>query len=179
VRRSFLSLSLIWLLLAGGGSRAQESPPTEYQIKAAFLFNFAKFIQWPPAAFAAATSPIVIGILGENPFHEDLARMIRHKTIDGRPLALKELGSAAEAAHCHILFISASEKGRLPEILKGLKGTSVLTVGETDHFIESGGIINFVLKENKIRFQINHEEATKAGLKISSKLMSLAVPAGT
>jgi hypothetical protein len=172
---SFLSLSLIWLLLAGGNGRAQDSQPTEYQIKAAFIFNFAKFVEWPPAAFAGAASPIVIGILGENPFHDDLERTIRNKTVDGHPLVIKELRSPAEATNCHILFISTSEKKRLPDILKGLKGNCVLTVGEMDHFTENGGMINIVLKEKKIRFQINNDEATKAGLKISSKLMSLAL----
>jgi hypothetical protein len=161
-----------------GVGRGQESQPTEYQIKAAFLFNFAKFVQWPPGAFADATSPIVIGVLGENPFHEDLARTIRNKAVDDRPLLVKELRSPTEARKCHILFISASEKKRLPKILKGLKGASVLTVSEMDHFTENGGMINFVLKGTKIRFQINHEEATQAGLKISSKLMSLAVLPG-
>lgn len=176
MRRSFLSLVLIWLLLAGGAGRSQESPPTEYQIKAAFLFNFAKFVQWPPTAFAGVTSPVVVGILGENPFHDDLARTIRNKTIDEHPLVIKEFRSPTEATNCHILFISTSERNRLPEILKGLKGASVLTVGEMDHFTESGGMINFVLKGKKIRFQINNDEAARARLKISSKLMSLALP---
>jgi hypothetical protein len=175
VRRSFLSLGLIWLLVVSGASRAQESQPTEYQIKAAFLFNFAKFVQWPPTAFAGATSPMVVGVLGENPFHDDLQRTIRNKTIDEHPLVIKEFRSPSEATNCHVLFISTSEKNRLPEILKSLKGTSVLTVGETEHFTESGGMINFVMRAKKIRFQINNEEANKAGLKISSKLMSLAV----
>lgn len=111
---SLLSLGLIWLLLVGGHSHAQESPPTEYQIKAAFLFNFAKFVEWPPAAFPAGTSPIVIGILGENPFHDDLARMVRSKTVDGRTLEVKTLHSLADAANCHMLFISTSESARLP-----------------------------------------------------------------
>jgi hypothetical protein len=179
VRRSFLSLGLIWLLLVGGAGRAQESQPTEYQIKAAFLFNFAKFVQWPPAAFSSVTSPIIIGILGENPFHDDLARTIRNKTVDDHPLLIKELLSPKDATNCHLLFISTSEKKRLPEILKGLKGTSVLTVGEMDHFTESGGMINFVMQGNKIRFQINQDEATRARLKISSKLMSLALLPGS
>jgi hypothetical protein len=165
-------------MLLGGNGHAQESQPTEYQIKAAFLFNFAKFVEWPPATFAGATSPIVIGILGENPFHNDLARMVQNKTVDGHPLEIKELRSPAEATNCHILFISASEKNRLAKILNGLKETSVLTVSEMDHFTESGGMINFVLEEKKIRFQINNDEATRAGLKISSKLMSLALRPG-
>jgi hypothetical protein len=178
VRRSFLCLSLIWLLLGGGPGRAQVSQPTEYQIKAAFLFNFAKFVEWPPGAFVKETSPIVIGILGDNPFHDDLARMVRNKTIDKHPLVVQELRLPTEATNCHILFISKSERKRLPEILKNLKGAAVLTVGEMDHFTESGGMINFVLQENKVRFQINSGEAAKAGLRISSKLMNLALRPG-
>ncbi len=177
--RSFLGLSLIWLLLVGVGGHAQESPPTEYQIKAAFLFNFAKFVEWPPKTFVAGTSPIIIGILGENPFHDDLARMVGNKTIDNHPLVVKEYRSPTDATNCHILFISTSEKKRLPEILATLKGASVLTVGETDRFTETGGMINFVLRGNKIRFQINKDAATNVGLRISSKLMSLASRPGS
>ena len=169
----FLCLSLA-LLPAVDGS-AQEQPPLEYQVKAAFLFNFAKFVEWPPAAFADAKSPIVIGILGDNPFGEDLAKTVRDKTVNNRPITIKkEFRSLADATNCHILFISTSEKQRLPEIFKGLRGASVLTVGETDRFTETGGMINFVTGGNKIRFQINVEAAKSAGLKVSSKLLSLA-----
>ena len=171
---SFLGLSLICLLLAGGIGRAQQAQPTEYQIKAAFLFNFAKFVEWPPAAFAEATSPIVIGILGKNPYNEDLARIIRDKKVDDRPLVIKELRSPTETTNCHILFISTSEKTRLPQIIKSLRGTSVLTVGEMDRFVENGGMINFFLESGKIRFEINNAAATSAGLKISSRLLALA-----
>jgi hypothetical protein len=173
---AMLSLSLVWLVSVRVG-HAQEAPPTEYQLKAAFLFNFAKFVEWPPAAFAGAKAPLVIGILGDNPFHDDLARTIGNKTIDEHPLEIKELqySSLAQATNCHILFISTSEKKRLPEIFAGLKGASVLTVGETDRFTETGGMINFVPEGTKIRFQVNKDTATKAGLKISSKLLSLAV----
>jgi hypothetical protein len=171
---SLLGLSLLWLSLAGSYGRAQQSQPTEYQIKAAFLFNFAKFVEWPPKAFAEKTSPIVIGILGENPFQDDLARTIQDKTIEDRRLVIREFRSPAQATNCHLLFISTSERRRLPEIFETLKGASVLTVGETDRFTETGGMINFFLEGTKIRFQINQDAATGAGLKISSKLMSLA-----
>ena len=170
-----LSLGLVWLLALGGG-RAQESPPTEYQLKAAFLLNFAKFVEWPPAAFAKADAPIVLGILGENPFGDAIEQMVRDKTINNRPLVVKGFRSSAEATNCHILFIATSEKARLPEVLKSLSEAkaSVLTVGETDRFTESGGMINFVRQGNKIRFQINEAAAKSVGLKISSKLLSLA-----
>ena len=172
-----LCLSLVWLPAVGGG-RAQESPPTEYQLKAAFVYNFAKFVEWPPPAFGDATAPMVIGILGESPIRGDLDRAIRDKTINNRPLVIKEPHSAAEWTNCHILFISTSEKKRLPEILGSLHGASVLTVSETDGFTQTGGMINFVSEGNKIRFQINEAAAKNAGLKISSKLLSLATRAG-
>ena len=170
---SILGLSLVWLLSVGDG-RAQESQPTEYQIKAAFLFNFARFVEWPPVAFAGATSPVVIGILGENPFGGDLERTIQNKTINNRSIVIKQLHSLAEATNCQVLFISTSEKARLVEIFDGLRGTSVLTVSETDGFTDAGGKINFVREGKKIRFQINDEAAKKAKLKINSKLLSLA-----
>lgn len=171
---SILGLSLTWLPLTGGAGGAPSSQPTEYQIKAAFLFNFAKFVDWPPQAFAKRTDPIVLGVLGENPFGDELARTIRDKTVDARPLEIREFRWQAQVTNCHILFISSSEKKRLPEILESLKGASVLTVGDTDHFTESGGMINFFVEGTKMRFQINKDAATSAGLKISSKLMSLA-----
>jgi len=171
---SILSLSLAWLL-AGASGRAQESPPAEYQLKAAFLLNFAKFVEWPPAAFAETTSPMVLGILGENPFGDALEQTIRDKAINNRPLVVKEFRSAAAATNCHILFISTSEKARLPGILAALRAASVLTVGETDRFTETGGMINFVRQGNKFRFQIIEVPARSVGLKISSKLLSLAL----
>ncbi|MDB6017902.1 MAG: hypothetical protein JWR19_2391 [Pedosphaera sp.] len=170
-----LRLGLIWLLLASGNGHSQSSPPTEYQIKAAFVFNFAKFIEWPSTALPTSTSPIVIGFLGENPIHDDLKRMTQNKTIDAHPLLVKKLVSVAEATNCQILFIGTSERARLPLILNGLKGTSVLTVAEMDHFIESGGMVNFVVEGTKVRFEINNDAATGAGLKISSKLLTIAL----
>lgn len=174
----FLHLSLA-LLVSAVSTRAQPTRPSEYQLKAAFLFNFAKFVDWPPTAFATNSSPLVIGVLGEaNPFGEDLAKTVRNKTINHRPLQVKEIQAVTEATNCHILFICTSEKKRWPEIFAGLRQTPALTVGETDRFLQSGGMINFVLERNRIRFEINDEAAKKAGLKISSKLLGLALQPG-
>jgi len=155
-------------------SSAQNPSPTEYQIKAAFLYNFAKFVEWPTQAFAGPKSPIVIGVLGKNVFGDDLQNTIRDKTINNHPFQFKLFHSVEEATNCHILFISASEKDRLPKILDRLRDFSVLTVSETDHFTEAGGMINFVIEDNRVHFEINDIAAQKAGLKISSKLLSLA-----
>jgi hypothetical protein len=171
-------LFLLSLLLLRGGSLAdaqEDSQPTEYQIKAAFIFNFAKFVEWPAAAFAKASSPIVVGVLGENPFRDALEKTIKNKTVDEHPVIIREFRAATDATNCHILFISSSEKAQLPQILKQLNGRNVLTVGEMPGFTETGGMINFVLEGTKIRFQINNDAANSAGLKISSKLLNLSV----
>jgi len=172
LKAGVLVLSLMFA--AGLTGFAQGPPPSEYQIKAAFLYNFAKFVQWPPQAFAGPGSPMVIGVLGDNVFGDDLERTIRHKTINSHPFQFQEFHSVKEATHCQILFISPSERKRLPKILNDLRGTSVLTVSETDHFIEAGGMINFDIEDNEVHFQINNAAAEKAGLIISSKLLSLA-----
>ena len=131
-------------------------------------------VKWPPTAFADANSPLTIGILGDNPFGGDLEAIIRDKTINNRTIAIKLMRSLAEATNCQVLFISPSAKSKIPEMISSLGSASVLTVGETDRFAESGGMINFVKEGNKIRFEINEAAAKRAGLKISSKLLSLA-----
>jgi hypothetical protein len=168
---ALLLASLIMTLNFNGLAQEQA---TEYQIKAAFMFNFAKFVDWPPSAFADTNSPIVIGVLGKNVFGNDLEKTIRDKTVENRHFRFIQVNSAAEAIHCHILFISPSEKDNLRKILDGLHNASVLTVSETDEFIKAGGMINFMIENSKIRFQISDDAAKKAGLKISSKLLSLA-----
>lgn len=166
-------VALLFCLLIAVSVVGQE-PAQEYQIKAAFLFNFAKFVEWPPAAFPRNNSPIVIGVLGKNVFGQYLEETIRDKTVQNRPFVIKEFKSVDEAVHCHILFVSASMKESLPAIIDNLHNASILTVSDTDQFIKSGGMINFIIEDNKIRFQINDAAAKKAGLKISSKLLSLA-----
>jgi len=171
---AIIGLPLLWLLLAGADSLAQDAQPSEYQIKAAYIYNFAKFIQWPSTVLPSDDSPLVIGILGDNPFHSDLERVVSGKKVDEHPLVIKEVRSSAEATNCHTLFISTSAKARVPQILKDLKGSSVLTVSDIDGFSEAGGMIGFVREGTKIRFRINNTAASGAGLKISSKLLMLA-----
>ncbi|HWD90756.1 MAG TPA: YfiR family protein [Verrucomicrobiae bacterium] len=171
--RTLYVLFFAWILGLGFNARAQDQH-TEYQIKAAFLFNFAKFVDWPPGAFSATNSPIIIGVFGKNVFGKDLENTIRDKTVNNRRFQFITVASAAEGLKCHILFISPSEKDNLKKILDGLHNASVLTVSETDQFINAGGMINFVIEDNKIRFQISDDAAKKAGLRISSKLLSLA-----
>ncbi|OGG52063.1 MAG: hypothetical protein A3F84_18365 [Candidatus Handelsmanbacteria bacterium RIFCSPLOWO2_12_FULL_64_10] len=167
---------LVAACLAAGhapDARAQEAAPSEYQVKAAFLYNFAKFVEWPTEAFQDATSPFVIGVLGNDPFEGALDQTVRGKKVNGRAMAVRRLKEEALGG-CHILFISASEKRPLWQILGCLKGSSVLTVGEMESFTQAGGIVNFVMKEGRVRFEINADGAERARLRVSSKLLALA-----
>ena len=148
--------------------------PTEYQVKAAFLFNFAKFVEWPSGTFRGADSPLVIGLIGEDPFGETLVKSIQNKTVQGHPLALRRIQGDEDLKQCHVLFISRSEKQRLREIFAAVKSSAVLTVSEMDQFLEQGGMINFFVESDSVKFAINIETAQRSGLKLSSKLLSVA-----
>ena len=169
-----LSLNLTIGVATGfaGSARGQEPAPSEYQMKAAYLYNFAKFVKWPPTSLAA-NDPLVIGVLGPDPFDGALDA-IRSKTIGGHPLAIRRIKSLSEVKSCHVLFISSSEKKRWPEISQALAGSSVLTVSENwDHFTEAGGMIYFFMDDRHVCFDINVEAARQASLEISSKLILL------
>lgn len=165
---------LVAMLISGGApssARGEQAP--EYALKAAFLFNFAKFVEWPGDVFPGATSPIVICVLGEDPFGDALSSL-RGKTANGRPIAIRYAATLGELERCHLLFVSASEKANLPKILHTTKGWRTLTVGDMNGFLQSGGIINMVKEEDRIGIEINLEAAQRSHLKISSKLLALA-----
>lgn len=166
---------VLGLLLPGGpDASAQTAPSREYQIKAVFLFNFAQFVEWPAAAFAGANSPIVIGVLGENPFGGYLDDTVRDEKINSRPLEVQRYLQVDEIKTCHVLFISASEANRLEPILASLRSRSILIVGDADDFVQRGGMIRLAAAQNKIRLTINPEAAKAANLTISSKLLRSA-----
>jgi hypothetical protein len=154
---------------------AQDSVPLEYQVKAACLFNFAKFVEWPANVFPDENSPIIIGVLGKDQFGGLLDRTIQEKKIDRRPLVVQRYKRLEDLKTCHILFVCASEKDRLAKIIAKINGSSTLTVGETQDFLAAGGIINFTIVDKKVRFEINLEAADKASVIISSKLLNLGV----
>jgi hypothetical protein len=146
----------------------------EYKLKALVLYSFAKFVEWPSDAFSQTNSPIVIGVLGEDPFGEVLDEIVRGRTINGHPLLIKRSKRVQDSKDCHVLFISASEAERESQILASLKGLPVLTVGETQQFLPDGGIIRLKVRQQKVRFTIRAQTAERAGLKLSSQLLSLA-----
>ena len=161
-------------LLFAGGLNLLGQTPREYEVKAAFLYNFVQFVEWPADAFLDAQSPVIIGILGDDPFGASLDEIVRDEKVNSRPLVIRHYQRVEDIKACQILFISQSENWRLEEILAGLKDRSILTVGDTDGFARRGGMIRFVTENNKIRFRINVEAAKTANLTISSKMLRLA-----
>lgn len=171
---------LMWLgLLALSGPTAfgaDHAISKEYQLKAAFLYNFSKFVQWPPERFSDEKSPIVIAVLGNNPFGDELENAVRGRLINGRPIVVKIIDSLDQVGTAQVLFVDAKEELRLGDSLALLHRAGVLTVGETRRFAAMGGIITFTLAEDKVRFEINQLAGEQAGLKINAQLLKLATP---
>ena len=152
----------------------QLSGTTGYEVKTAFLFNFAKFIDWPASDFASPQSPFTICVLGQDPFGNMLDNTLNGKIIGDRPLAVRRLKDRAEARHCQIVFVSSSESVHLAEIFVSVQKANVLLVGEMNGFAASGGTIEFTIEENHVRFSINIDAVDRSGLKFSSKLLAVA-----
>lgn len=173
--RLLVVIPLLFLSLWVTPLQAQPAVATkEYEVKAAFLFNFARFVEWPTNAFTSPQAPLVIGILGTDPFGAALNEIVRGEIVNGHPLIIQRYRNIEEVQTCHILFISSSEARRLEQIFKSLRGKNVLTVGESDGFAQSGGIIRFIADQNRIRFRVNLDAARAAELTISSKLLRAA-----
>jgi hypothetical protein len=170
VLRGRLAAFLLVLAALPGAAGAQVAAP-EYDVKAAFLYNFTKFVEWPAAAFPDGT--LRLCVLGEDPFGKTL-QTVAGEEVAGHKLIVLSAGKLSDPAGCQVLFISRSESARMPQILSSLRGVPVLTVGDTRGFLEQGGIINFTFEGSKVRFEINQESAERAGIKISSKLLRLA-----
>jgi hypothetical protein len=169
------ALALSFSPACSTGSFAQAKVATEYEVKAAFLYNFAKFVEWPPSTFPDPKQPFSICVFGRDPFGHVLEDALLGKTIGDRPVLLEHAKQIADLAGCHIVFVSAADSSHLPEMLAHLRGRGVLIVGESEGFAGAGGTIQFVLDQNRVRFAINPDAAERAGLKISSKLLALAV----
>ena len=146
----------------------------EYQVKAFFLYNFARYVEWPAETFKAANDPIVICILGQNPFGGALEQAVAGKVLGTRSFAVRQISDTPPGSSCHILFVNSSERRRFRSMAGRLKGSAVLSVGETPGFTADGGVINFKLENGKVRFEIDVEAAGREHLRISSKLLSLA-----
>ncbi|HWM90554.1 MAG TPA: YfiR family protein [Thermoanaerobaculia bacterium] len=165
------------LLLAGPVTPAAAQTP-EYDLKAAFLYNFVKFVEWPEDAFDGERAPVAICVFGEDPFGRTLDAVIQGERVGERRLVVQRPDSLDDLKDCHVLFVSRSERERMREVLDEVEGRPVLTVSDTDGFLRAGGVINFVPEGSKVRFRINPEAAERGGLRISSKLLRLAMTPG-
>jgi len=158
--------------LSQAGLRASDS--AEYDVKAAFLFNFAKFVEWPSSIFAGPDDPLEICVLGHDPFGATLDDVVRGERANDRPMTVERPQNAAAARTCHILFVSASEQPRLAEILRTVDRSRTLTVSDVPGFLEMGGALRFFLAGNHVRFEINAATTEEAQFRVSSKLMRVA-----
>ena len=174
--RTLTALLAVVLLAGAEEFRADDLPEaSETRVKAAFLVNFPKYVDWPADAFARSNSPIVLAVFGEADVAEDLRKMTEGKTVNGRRLEFRHVNTEAECAHgCHILFISAAEGPRTGALLNRIQGASILTVGDSDDFLDMGGVINLALRDRKIRIKVNLAAAHQARVVISSKLLAVA-----
>ena len=168
LRRHALCLAL--LVIAPITARAVPAATPEYEVKAAFLFKFGNFADIP----TPVGHPFIVTILGDDPFGDSIDATVMGKTIAGRPVQIRRTRDLSEATGSGIVFVSGSEKARLHEILDALKNTNTLTVSDVDGFAAAGGMIGFVLDQNRIRFEINPGAAEQAGIRINAKLLALA-----
>jgi hypothetical protein len=170
----FTTIACCFLLSVSPRALSQKEEGAEYTIKLAFLYNFTKFVEWPPDSYRDAGAPLMICIVGHDPFSQDLEGELRTRTVGDRPVDVRTLKPNDNLRVCHMVFVPVTEKDRADRILRGLKGTSTLTVGETPGFAGLGGIVNLTVERNKVHFEVNPLAAERAGLKISSKLLSIA-----
>jgi hypothetical protein len=177
VRRALLALAV---LLSVGLPRAQGGADREYRIKAVFLFHFTQFVDWPEKALKDKGAPFVVGILGSDPFNAYLEEVVKGEKVKDHPIVVERYARIEDARRCQVLFIGSSAWPRPGPIFDAVKGTNILTVGETEGFCRQGGMFCFVNRAGRIRFEINLEAAKGAELNVSSKLLRLAdvLPAG-
>ena len=154
---------------------AQSSPQAaEYQVKAAFLFKFLGFVEWPPQAFVDADSPLVIGVLGADALAEELVAAVAGRIVHGHPVAVRKVRPRESVAGLHMLFVGRPDSGSVVDLLDSAKGQPLLTVTESDEAFADGSAINFVVVENKVRFDVALGPAAQSHLKISSRLLAVA-----
>jgi hypothetical protein len=168
-------VALLWVCLATCRPAIGAEPVAdEYDIKAAFIYHFTHFTEWPPKTFPDDGSPIVVALVGEDPFRGSLERAVRNKTVHGRRLVYRHFANANAVEACHLLFVSPSERLQLGAVLSDARRFGALTVADMDEFTNAGGMVRFVKEGKKVRFEIRRSSVDEAGLRISSQLLKLA-----
>ena len=164
----------VHLIAFGFAPPQKRTANSEHEVKAVFLFNFAQFVEWPSKSLPEPNSPIVIGILGKDPFGVYLEETIKDETVNGHPLVIERYTDPAKIKNCQILFITAGKTTRFDTIIKALKGRDILTVSDGNNFAKQGGMIRFITENNRIRLRINLKAVKASGITISSKLLQLS-----
>ena len=171
--RPALLVLAAWLPARPLGAQAADRS-LEYEVKAAYLFNFARYVEWPGQAFASPTEPLHVCVLGNDQLAGALDRTVAGRAAGGRPVIAEVKRSAAEARYCPLVFVALREWERFPGVIEQLRGHGVLTVGETAAFAQAGGIIAFTIEDGRVRFVVNQAARDRAGFRISSHMLSLA-----
>ena len=170
----FMVAAVAWVLVAGPCLRAQSSKPTDYDVKAAYLYNFGHFVEWPANVASAQNDSFTVCVLGQDPFGQVLDGALAGETIAGKRVAAKRISNLQESANCQILFLTSGEEARLNTIIKALNKQAVLTVSDMPQFSQRGGMIQFVLEGKRVRFEVNLAAVQHAGLTLSSELLKVA-----
>jgi hypothetical protein len=169
-----LTASACWCVLMAPPAWTQDEKLTEYQVKTAYLYNFAKFVEWPAGTFSGPSAPVIFGILGDDPFGKSIDALMG-KTLNGRNIQVRRYHSLSEIRTCHVLFISASEQWHLRSILKSLDRPGTLLVSDIDGFAGRGGMIGFIMTGKTIGFEVNVDAVARAGIPLHSRLLNMAV----
>ena len=172
------SLLLCCLMHAVGGEAAGPAVASEYQVKAAFLFQFSRFVEWPPESFSSIDAPLSICVLGTNPFGSALQEIAAGELVQMHPLLVENHNRVEDVADCHIVFVSGRDESATQQALRYLSGRRVLTVSDSNDFTRRGGIIGLVMVDGKVRVQVNRSSADTAQLRISAKLLRVADQTG-
>lgn len=174
-----VTLGVLAGILLATSLPAQKLKPTENEVKAVYLFNFARFTQWPSTLGNQKNSSFAICVLGQDPFGSALDAVVVGESIGGNRVVTKRISKPQDASSCHVLYISSSEAGQLKDVLNALGKASVLTVSDIPEFSRRGGIVQFVMENNRVRFEVNLVNAAGAGLTLSSELLKVAVTVHT
>lgn len=172
--RPAAAVILAAVILAHGSRMAADAPDREHRVKAVFLYNFAQFVEWPDSAFPDPKSPLVIGILGDDPFREFLDEVVAGEAVAGHPLAVRRFRRLEDVEECQVLYVDPATAERLDGRIGYLQRRGILTVGESRHFLDDGGMVQFVRDGGRVRFRINRDAVRQAGIPLSSKLLRLA-----
>jgi hypothetical protein len=170
LRRLVASAILLVATLLPWAPAAEE--PGEGAVKAAFVLNFMKFVEWPASAFPSAEAPVILAVLGVDPVAASLPSL-QGKLVSGRPVVIRRVPALADLGECHVLYVGASEQERLPEIVRAVRARPTLLVADFEGFAGRGGTIGFIRRDDRIGFEVNEESARRAGLQVSAKLLYL------